>query len=138
VSQACPGVDAGPDGACLGCGRPTAVYAGLAQHKRGRWRERGLVAARSTLRAAGRRKARILRAIDLEGPTCECGVAIAVHPPLPKPLPWGHGRPCSRTSLDRGHGWDGREMPAHSAAEVARWQTSHHRSPNAFGGALGR
>jgi hypothetical protein len=56
---------------------------------------------------------------------------------LPKPLPWGHGRPCSRSSLDRGHGLDGREMPAHSAAEMARWQTSRRR-PNAFGGALGR
>jgi hypothetical protein len=27
---------------------------------------------------------------------CECGVALRVHPPLPRPLPWGHGRPCDR------------------------------------------
>jgi len=27
-------------------------------------------------------------------------------------------------------------MPTHTAAEVERWQTSHHRSPNAFGGKL--
>jgi hypothetical protein len=98
------------------------------------------VSARSVAaaRAEGKRRAAILRAIDLDGDTCECGLAIAVHPPLPTPLPWGHGRPCSRTSLDRGHGWDGREMPAHTAAEVARWQTSHHRSRNAFGGVMGR
>jgi hypothetical protein len=135
--SACPGIDPGPDGLCRGCGRPTARYGdGTVQHKRGRWRERDLVAARATLRAAGRRKARILRAIDLDGPVCECGLAIAGHPPLPKPLPWAHGRPCSRTLLDRGHGWDGRQMPAHTAAEAERWQTSHHRAPNAFGGAL--
>jgi hypothetical protein len=27
---------------------------------------------------------------------CECGVPLEGHPPLPKPLPWAHGRPCGR------------------------------------------
>lgn len=64
----------------------------------------------------GARKAAILRSLDLDGDRCECGQwADGRHPPLPKPLPWAHGRPCALTSLDRGHG--------------------HHRSPNAFGGA---
>lgn len=27
---------------------------------------------------------------------CECGVRLDVHPPLPRPLPWSHGRPCGR------------------------------------------
>ena len=148
--SACPGADPGPDGLCRGCGRPTGVYAdhGVG-HRRGRWREklptpaerrahRSRAASRRALLAAGRKRAAALRAVDPEGPTCECGVAIAVHPSLPRPLPWAHGRPCGKTSLDRGHGWDGREMPVHTAAEVARWQASHHRSRNAFGGALGR
>jgi hypothetical protein len=38
-------------------------------------------------RAEGKRRAAILRAIDLDGPICECGVLIAVHPPLPSPGP---------------------------------------------------
>ena len=140
---ACPGLDPGTEGLCLGCDRPTAVYAGVAQHKRGRVRGvspfrvvDSVTRARRVLLAEGKRRAAILRAIDLEGPVCECGVLIRIHPPLAKPLPWGYGRPCSRTSLDRGHGWDGREMPTHTAAEVERWQTSHHRSPGSFGGVL--
>jgi len=39
---------------------------------------------------------------------CDCGVLLAVHPPLPKPLPWEHGRPCSRPVPD-GKTWDGRD-----------------------------
>jgi len=47
------------------------------------------VSARSVAaaRAEGKRRAAILRAIDLDGPICECGVLIAVHPPLPNPGP---------------------------------------------------
>jgi len=33
---------------------------------------------------------------------CECGVSLAVHPPLPRPLPWSHGRPCSRPVAEWG------------------------------------
>jgi hypothetical protein len=40
---------------------------------------------------------------------------------LPTALPWEYGRPCAKTALDRGHGWDGREMPQHTARERARW-----------------
>lgn len=36
--MSCPGV-ANRDGTCTNCGRPTAVYDGIVQHKRGRWRE---------------------------------------------------------------------------------------------------
>ena len=32
---------------------------------------------------------------------CECGVALAVHAPLPKPFDWSHGRPCARESATR-------------------------------------
>lgn len=40
---------------------------------------------------------------------CECGVALDVHPPLPKPKEWPEGRPCAKGALERGHGWDGTE-----------------------------
>ena len=52
---------------------------------------------------------------------CECGQPLATHEPLPKPKPWAAGRPCSKTSLDRGHGWDGRPAVTHSQAMQARW-----------------
>lgn len=87
-------------------------------------------------RAEGKRRAAILRAIDLDGPICECGVLIAVHPPLPKPRPWELGRPCGKSALDRGRGWDGREAPKHTAGNVARWSPSKgpaHRSAHAWG-----
>lgn len=59
---------------------------------------------------------------------CECGQALDGHPPLGKPRDWGHGRPCSRTALDRGHGWDGRPAPDHAAGVRARWSTDVHPS----------
>jgi hypothetical protein len=52
---------------------------------------------------------------------CECGQKLATHAPLPAPLPWSHGRPCAKTSLDRGHGWDGRPMPQHGPGSRNRW-----------------
>ena len=43
---------------------------------------------RAALLAEGRRKAAILRAIDLDGPVCECGQwADERHPPLARPGP---------------------------------------------------
>ena len=45
-----------------------------------------------------------LRALGLREswPTvCECGVPLDVHPPLPKPLDWSHGRPCAAESSTR-------------------------------------
>jgi hypothetical protein len=52
---------------------------------------------------------------------CDCGQPLEGHPPLPRPLPWGHGRPCSKTVLERGRGWDGRPAPVHSSAVQQRW-----------------
>jgi hypothetical protein len=52
---------------------------------------------------------------------CDCGAPLADHPPLPRPLPWEHGRPCAKTSLDRGHGWDGRPTPTHGPGSRQRW-----------------
>ena len=52
---------------------------------------------------------------------CECGQPLDVHQPLPKPKPWGYGRPCAKTSLDRGHGWDGRPAVVHTAKAQSRW-----------------
>jgi hypothetical protein len=52
---------------------------------------------------------------------CECGQPLDTHEPLPQPKPWAAGRPCAKTSLDRGHGWDGRPAVAHSPAMQARW-----------------
>lgn len=40
---------------------------------------------------------------------------------LPEALPWDYGRPCSKTSLDRGRGWDGRPAVQHTDAERERW-----------------
>lgn len=42
---------------------------------------------------------------------------------LPKARDWSEGRPCSRTALDRGIGWDGRPLPEHSDKVKARWST---------------
>lgn len=58
---------------------------------------------------------------------CDCGDPLDGHPPLPAPLPWGHGRPCALTSLDRGQGWDGRPLPAHTDRETRRWSTREQR-----------
>lgn len=33
-----------------------------------------------------------------EAGLCECGAWLDEHPPLPKPLPWQHGRPCARAA----------------------------------------
>ena len=46
----------------------------------------------------------------------DCGQKL---PDPPKPL--DYGRPCSRTSLELGHGWDGRPMPEHTDAVRRRW-----------------
>jgi hypothetical protein len=46
-----------------------------------------MTASVASARAEGKRRAAILRAIDLDGPICECGVLIAVHPPLADPGP---------------------------------------------------
>lgn len=45
------------------------------------------MSATSAARAEGKRKAAILRTIDPDGPMCECGVALDVHPPLRSPGP---------------------------------------------------
>jgi hypothetical protein len=43
------------------------------------------------------RRGRPSRAEEIEaGVRCECGTLVDRHPPLPRPLPWNHGRPCSR------------------------------------------
>ncbi len=52
---------------------------------------------------------------------CECGQALDTHPPLPKPRPWEYGRPCSKTALQRGYGWDGRPAVQHTAKNTNRW-----------------
>lgn len=52
---------------------------------------------------------------------CECGTPLDGHPPLLEPLPWNYGRPCSKTSLQRGYGWDGREMTVRTPGHVKRW-----------------
>ena len=44
-------------------------------------------AERAVIRAEGKRRAAILRAIDLDGPICECGQLVDEHTPLPKPGP---------------------------------------------------
>jgi hypothetical protein len=54
---------------------------------------------------------------------CECGQRLDSHDPLAKPKPWSAGRPCSKTSLDRGHGWDGRPTPTHGAGSNSRWSS---------------
>jgi DNA-binding CsgD family transcriptional regulator len=65
------------------------------------------------------------RVIDFEAAEaegrCECGASLDDHPPIPAPLPWDYGRPCAKTSLQRGHGWDGRPAIEHSEAQKARW-----------------
>jgi len=46
------------------------------------------------------------RAEEIEtGLRCECGVMVDVHPPLAKPLPWAHGRPCDRPATLRPSIW---------------------------------
>lgn len=40
---------------------------------------------------------------------------------LPVAKPWDHGRPCAKTALDRGRGWDGRPAPEHTEGVKARW-----------------
>lgn len=52
---------------------------------------------------------------------CECGVPLDDHPPLPKPKPWDAGRPCAKTVLERGHGWDGRPAVEHGPGSRNRW-----------------
>lgn len=42
---------------------------------------------------------------------------------LPIAKDWSEGRPCSRTALDRGRGWDGRALPKHTDKVIARWST---------------
>lgn len=58
---------------------------------------------------------------------CDCGGPLKGHPPLAKPLPLSHGRPCSWSALDRGRGWDGRPLPEHTALERARWEARSQR-----------
>ena len=36
---------------------------------------------------------------ETEPDVCECGVPLDVHPPLPMPKPWDHGRPCGRKAV---------------------------------------
>lgn len=43
---------------------------------------------------------------------------------LPLPLPWDYGRPCAKSTLERGRGWDGREAPQHTEGERERWARS--------------
>jgi len=52
---------------------------------------------------------------------CDCGQPLDGHPPLAQPKPWAHGRPCARTAVERGIGWDGRTAPTHTEAERRRW-----------------
>jgi hypothetical protein len=42
---------------------------------------------RAAIRAEGKRRAAILRAIDLDGPICECGQLVDEHTPLGSPGP---------------------------------------------------
>jgi len=59
-------------------------------------------ADRAAIRAEGKRRAAILRAIDLDGPVCECGQLVDEHTPLAKPgplmarVPAPNGRPPSK------------------------------------------
>lgn len=53
---------------------------------------------------------------------CECGTALSDHPSLPQPLPWSHGRPCAKTAVERGYGWDGRPAVEHKRG--SRWRPS--------------
>lgn len=46
---------------------------------------------------------------------------------LPVKKPWGEGRPCSKTALDRGRGWDGGPLTMQSPGHVARWSTKPDR-----------
>lgn len=59
----------------------------------------------------------------------DCGLPLEGHPPLPPALPWSHGRPCALTSLERGRGWDGRPLPAHTDRETRRWTSREQRVP---------
>lgn len=65
------------------------------------------------------------RVIDFEAAEaagrCECGASLDDHPPIPDPLPWDYGRPCAKTALQRGYGWDGREAVERTAGQKARW-----------------
>lgn len=54
---------------------------------------------------------------------CECGQALDDHPSLAKPLPWSYGRPCSKTALERGYGWDGRQPVVHTLRNRSRWSS---------------
>jgi hypothetical protein len=60
-------------------------------------------------------------AIAGDDTTLARGLPLEGHPPLPRPLPWAHGRPCAKTSLERGRGWDGRPAPVHPTAVQQRW-----------------
>jgi hypothetical protein len=87
----CPGiVDDG--GWCAGCGHPVAVYAGKLEHKRGRWHDDPAVAKEAARRSCLAR----MRAAELDPTLCECGRKLDGHPPLGKPTPWEHGRPCGK------------------------------------------
>ncbi len=52
---------------------------------------------------------------------CECGQQLDNHAPLPAPKPWATGRPCSKTALQRGYGWDGRPAVEHTPGQKSRW-----------------
>lgn len=47
------------------------------------------------------RRGRPSRAEEIEAEIrCECGQLVEGHPPLAKPKPIGHGRPCTREPAD--------------------------------------
>jgi hypothetical protein len=92
VTRDCAAAELGPDGLCPGCGRRSRVEGDRVVHIRGRLPGVSYV----TRRRGDPIRAALIRATDFDGDVCECGVPLAVHPPLPRPKPWGVGRPCSR------------------------------------------
>ena len=60
---------------------------------------------------------------------CECGQRLDDHDPLPKPLPWSYGRPCSRSTIELGRAWDGRPAFEHTPKNRSRYTALGRSDP---------
>lgn len=55
----------------------------------------------------------------------DCGLPLEGHPPLPRPKPWHHGRPCDRVVSGpfgrvSGRVWSEKQVAAHQASSERR------------------
>jgi hypothetical protein len=125
---------------CGNCRRPVSTYAGRDEHRRGRIAGRPNSPVSAARRAEARRKARVLRRIDLEGDVCECGEPA--DPKLHAPLARIDTRSWkSRKSLDGDIRWDGAPLDNPAAAEAVRARGNRYertaRQRAAFGSIKG-